>query len=221
MLRVVSLRGLRTRACHDSVPRWRSLPWAFRLSRFRQASQQARGARRWRPPSRSRRPRPPRQCEPSFKYGQIVSFDTPYKRGTVLVVSQTPSLYYVLGNGRAVKYRVATAKNGFEWDGTHKVSQKVEWPDWRPPEQMRQRRPELPAFMAGGPDNPLGARAIYLGSSLYRIHGTNEPSSIGRPASSGCIRMLNQAVTELYCPCESGRYRNRHVRSPAIPLTLA
>jgi lipoprotein-anchoring transpeptidase ErfK/SrfK len=135
---------------------------------------------------------------PGFEFGKVVAYDTTYKRGTVIVVTGTKSLYYVLGKGRAVKYRVATAKDGFEWSGTHKVSRKVEWPDWRPPEQMRQRRPELPAFMEGGPDNPLGARAIYLGSSLYRIHGTNEPSSIGRSASSGCIRMLNEAVTELY-----------------------
>ena len=97
-----------------------------------------------------------------------------------------------------MKYRVATAKEGFEWSGTHKVSRKVEWPDWRPPEQMRQRRPELPAFMEGGPDNPLGARAIYIGGTIYRIHGTNEPSSIGKSASSGCIRMLNEDVSELF-----------------------
>jgi len=137
-------------------------------------------------------------AEKNFKHGKIVSFDSPYKKGTIVIVSQTHSLYYILGNGRAVKYRVATAKDGFEWYGSHKISRKVEWPDWYPPKEMRKRRPELPAHMAGGPDNPLGARAIYLGSSLYRIHGTNEPSSIGRPASSGCIRMLNQAVTELY-----------------------
>jgi lipoprotein-anchoring transpeptidase ErfK/SrfK len=133
-----------------------------------------------------------------------VSFDSPYKKGTIVIVSQTHSLYYILGDGRAVKYRVATAKDGFEWSGTHKVSRKVEWPDWYPPEEMRKRRPELPAHMAGGPDNPLGARAIYLGSSLYRIHGTNEPSSIGRPASSGCIRMLNEAVTELFTRVKVG-----------------
>jgi lipoprotein-anchoring transpeptidase ErfK/SrfK len=139
-----------------------------------------------------------------FKHGKIVSFDSPYKKGTIVIVSQTHNLYYILGGGRAVKYRVATAKDGFEWSGTHKVSRKVEWPDWHPPKEMRKRRPELPAYMAGGPDNPLGARAIYLGSSLYRIHGTNEPSSIGRPASSGCIRMLNEAVTELFTRVKVG-----------------
>ena len=104
----------------------------------------------------------------------------------------------MLGNGKAVKYRVATAKKGFEWSGTNKVSFKTEWPEWRPPVEMLARRPELPAYMAGGPKNPLGARAIYLGDTIYRIHGTNEPSSIGKAASSGCIRMLNEDVSELY-----------------------
>jgi lipoprotein-anchoring transpeptidase ErfK/SrfK len=146
----------------------------------------------------SKKPKSAEADDVGFKVGKIISFDTQYKQGTIIVVTKTNSLYYVLANKRAVKYRVATAKQGFEWSGTHKISQKVEWPEWRPPEEMRKRRPELPAYMAGGPENPLGARAIYLGSSLYRIHGTNEPSSIGRFASSGCIRMLNPAVTELY-----------------------
>ena len=99
---------------------------------------------------------------------------------------------------RAVMYRVATAKKGFEWKGVNKVTAKTQWPDWRPPTQMLQRRPDLPSFMAGGPKNPLGARALYLGSTIYRIHGTNEPKSIGKAASSGCIRMHNEDVTELY-----------------------
>ncbi len=151
-----------------------------------------------------KKPKLAKAAEQKFKFGKIVSFDSPYKKGTIVIVSQTRNLYYILGDGRAVKYKVATAKDGFEWSGTHKVSRKVEWPDWYPPEEMRIRRPELPEYMAGGPDNPLGARAIYLGSSLYRIHGTNEPSSIGRPASSGCIRMLNEAVTELYARVKVG-----------------
>ena len=119
-------------------------------------------------------------------------------------------LYYVLGNGRAVQFRVATAKPGFEWSGTHKVSNKVKWPNWRPPQEMRERRPDLPAYMAGGPKNPLGARALYLGSSIYRIHGTNEPKSIGKAASSGCIRMLNADVEELY----------RHVKVGATVIVI-
>ena len=133
-----------------------------------------------------------------MKRGKIVDFATKKAKGSIIINSKTNELFYVLGYGKAVKYRVATAKKGFEWKGTHKVSRKAQWPDWRPPVEMRQRKPELPVFMAGGPKNPLGARAMYLGSSIYRIHGTNEPKSIGRAASSGCIRMLNADVTELY-----------------------
>lgn len=133
-----------------------------------------------------------------FKRAKIVDFAIQAAPGSIVVNTKEHALYFVLGNGKAAKYRVATAKKGFEWSGSHKVSSKTTWPSWRPPVEMRQRRPELPVFMAGGPDNPLGARAIYLGSSIYRIHGTNEPSSIGKAASSGCIRMLNEDVIELY-----------------------
>jgi lipoprotein-anchoring transpeptidase ErfK/SrfK len=135
---------------------------------------------------------------PGLKRGKIVAFSSSKKAGSIIISSKKNELYYVLGNGQAVKYRVATAKRGFEWRGTHKVSYKTQWPDWRPPTEMRKRRPDLPVFMAGGPENPLGARALYLGASIYRIHGTNEPKSIGKAASSGCIRMLNEDVTELY-----------------------
>jgi lipoprotein-anchoring transpeptidase ErfK/SrfK len=137
-------------------------------------------------------------AQPGFKRGQIVDFATPMASGSIIVNTRQNVLFFVLGNGKAVKYRVASAKKGFEWSGTHKVSSKTQWPDWRPPVEMRQRRPELPAFMEGGPKNPLGARAIYIGGTIYRIHGTNEPSSIGKAASSGCIRMLNEDVSELY-----------------------
>ncbi len=133
-----------------------------------------------------------------FKRGKIVSFASDKKPGSIIIDTHTNHLYYVLGLDRAVMYRIASAKPGFEWQGTNKVSAKTEWPDWRPPVEMQARRPELPAYMAGGPKNPLGARAIYLGSTIYRIHGTNEPSSIGKSASSGCIRMLNDDVSELY-----------------------
>lgn len=137
-------------------------------------------------------------AQAQFKRGKIVAFKSAMTKGSILVNTSEHALYYILGNGKAVKYRVATAKPGFEWSGTHKVSAKQKWPSWRPPTEMRQRRPDLPAFMAGGAENPLGARALYLGSSIYRIHGTNEPKSIGKSASSGCIRMLNADVTELY-----------------------
>jgi lipoprotein-anchoring transpeptidase ErfK/SrfK len=143
-------------------------------------------------------PSAPTETAPEFKRGQIVGFATRQKPGSIVIVTREHALYYILGNGKAVKYRVATAKRGFEWAGTHMVSAKVKWPDWRPPSQMRRRRPELPAYMKGGTENPLGARAIYLGSSIYRIHGTNEPASIGKSASSGCIRMLNADVSELF-----------------------
>ncbi len=136
--------------------------------------------------------------QPSFKRGTVVAYATDKKPGSIVINTKTNQLFYVLGMDRAVMYRVASAKPGFEWKGTNKVSAKSQWPNWRPPVEMQARRPELPAFMAGGPKNPLGARAIYLGSSIYRIHGTNEPKSIGKAASSGCIRMLNEDVSELY-----------------------
>lgn len=139
-----------------------------------------------------------RAAQPQVKRGKIVTFAMEAAPGSIIVNTREHALYLVLGDGRAVKYRVATAKKGFEWSGTHKVASKTTWPDWRPPVEMRQRRPELPEFMAGGPENPLGARAIYIGGTIYRIHGTNEPSSIGKSVSSGCIRMLNEDVSELY-----------------------
>jgi lipoprotein-anchoring transpeptidase ErfK/SrfK len=141
---------------------------------------------------------PQKQADASFKRATIVSYLTDKKTGSIIIDTKTNKLFYVLGMDRAAMYRIASAKPGFEWQGTNKVSAKTQWPDWRPPVAMQARRPELPNFMAGGAKNPLGARAIYLGSTIYRIHGTNEPKSIGRAASSGCIRMLNDDVSELY-----------------------
>ena len=138
------------------------------------------------------------EAQPSFKRGKVVSYGSEKKPGSIIIDTHANQLYYILGMDRAIMYRIASAKPGFEWQGTNKVSAKTQWPDWRPPVEMQARRPELPTFMAGGPKNPLGARAIYLGSTIYRIHGTNEPSSIGKSASSGCIRMLNDDVSELY-----------------------
>jgi lipoprotein-anchoring transpeptidase ErfK/SrfK len=143
-------------------------------------------------------PAPDSAVETGFKRGKIVSYNSQAAAGSIIVNTKENRLYFILGEGKAVMYRVATAKRGFEWKGTHQVSAKAKWPSWRPPASMRARHPELPRFMAGGPENPLGARAMYLGSSIYRIHGTNAPESIGKAASSGCIRMLNQDVTELY-----------------------
>ena len=136
--------------------------------------------------------------QPQFKRARIVAYAAKAVPGSIIVNTREHALYFIIGNGKAAKYRVATAKPGFEWSGTHQVESKTTWPEWRPPVEMRQRRPELPTYMAGGPQNPLGARAIYIGGTIYRIHGTNEPKSIGKSASSGCIRMLNEDVSELY-----------------------
>jgi lipoprotein-anchoring transpeptidase ErfK/SrfK len=129
---------------------------------------------------------------------QVVQYPTSERSGTIVIDTGAHFLYFVLGDGRALRYGIGVAKSGFEWSGTHQVSRKAEWPSWTPPAEMLQRRPELPRFMEGGPNNPLGARALYLGSTLYRIHGTTEPWSIGQNVSSGCIRMTNADVIDLY-----------------------
>jgi lipoprotein-anchoring transpeptidase ErfK/SrfK len=127
-----------------------------------------------------------------------VNYTGNQKPGTIIISTGQRRLYLVLGNGQALSYGIGVGKEGFAWSGVTQVSAKREWPDWTPPEQMLQRRPDLPRHMAGGIDNPLGARAMYLGSSLYRIHGSNEPDSIGRATSSGCIRLTNEDVIDLY-----------------------
>jgi lipoprotein-anchoring transpeptidase ErfK/SrfK len=127
-----------------------------------------------------------------------VNYTGNQKPGTIIISTGQRRLYLVLGNGQALSYGIGVGKEGFAWSGVTQVSAKREWPDWTPPDQMLQRRPDLPRHMAGGIDNPLGARAMYLGSSLYRIHGSNEPDSIGRATSSGCIRLTNEDVIDLY-----------------------
>ncbi len=129
---------------------------------------------------------------------QVVPYATSERSGTLIVDTQAHFLYLVLGDGRALRYGIGVARSGFEWSGTHRVTRKAEWPGWTPPAEMRKRQPNLPTHMEGGPNNPLGARALYLGSTLYRIHGTNEPWSIGQNVSSGCIRMTNDDVIDLY-----------------------
>jgi lipoprotein-anchoring transpeptidase ErfK/SrfK len=129
---------------------------------------------------------------------QVVPYTGPQKPGTIVIDTPAKFLYLVQPGGRAIRYGIGVGRPGFEWAGMKTVSMKREWPDWRPPAEMLKRRPDLPRHMEGGPDNPLGARALYLGSSLYRIHGTNEPHTIGRAVSSGCIRMLNEDVVDLY-----------------------
>ena len=129
---------------------------------------------------------------------EVVNYSGRYGAGTILIDTSERRLYYILGNGQAIRYGVGVGRPGFEWSGTKTVTMKREGPDWRPPAQMLKRRPDLPRYMAGGPDNPLGARAMYLGGSLYRIHGSNEPETIGQAVSSGCIRMTNEDVVDLY-----------------------
>jgi len=129
---------------------------------------------------------------------QVVPYQTEQSVGTIVVNTGEKFLYLVLGKGKALRYGIGTAKDGFEWSGTHKITRKAEWPGWTPPAEMKKRRPDLPDFMPGGPKNPLGARALYIGSTLYRIHGTNEPWTIGGDVSSGCIRMVNDDVVDLY-----------------------
>ncbi len=129
---------------------------------------------------------------------QIVNVTTPYDPGTVIVDTDRKFLYLVQENGTAIRYGVGVGRAGFEWTGTERVTRKAEWPGWTPPAEMRRREPNLPAFMPGGPENPLGARALYLGSTLYRLHGTANPATIGRNISSGCIRLRNQDIVDLY-----------------------
>ena len=129
---------------------------------------------------------------------EIVSFSGSYRPGTIVINTSERRLYFVLPDGKAVRYGVGVGRPGFEWAGSQSITRKAEWPSWTPPSQMLKRRPDLPRFMPGGPENPLGARAMYLGSTLYRIHGSNEPETIGQAVSSGCIRMLNEDVIDLY-----------------------
>lgn len=129
---------------------------------------------------------------------QVVDHPTSEAPGTVIVDTPNTYLYFVLGGGKAIRYGIGVGRDGFTWSGTKTIERKTEWPDWYPPADMLQRQPYLPRFMAGGPSNPLGARAMYLSGSVYRIHGTNKPSSIGTRVSSGCIRMLNADVIDLY-----------------------
>ena len=129
---------------------------------------------------------------------ETVAYFGPYGPGTIVISTSERRLYLVLPGGQALKYGVGVGRPGFEWSGVSRIVNKREWPDWTPPAQMLRRRPDLPRHMAGGIDNPLGARAMYIGGTLYRIHGSNEPDTIGQAVSSGCIRMTNDDVTDLY-----------------------
>ncbi len=137
------------------------------------------------------------QIDPRFQR-QEVAYNGTEKPGTVVIDTPNHFLYLVEADGRAMRYGIGVGRPGFTWSGVHSVSAKKEWPDWVPPDEMLKRQPYLPHFVAGGPGNPLGARALYLGSTMYRIHGSNEPWTIGKNVSSGCIRMRNADVIDLY-----------------------
>jgi lipoprotein-anchoring transpeptidase ErfK/SrfK len=140
---------------------------------------------------------PPKELPPRFRR-TLVDYRTKEPSGTIIIDTANTYLYLVLGNGKALRYGIGVGREGFTWAGTEKVSRMAAWPDWRPPEEMIDRQPYLPRFMAGGPGNPLGARALYLGKTVYRIHGTNQPSTIGTFVSSGCIRLTNRDIMDLY-----------------------
>ena len=151
----------------------------------------------------------PQEAAPSEDEGRVAEMPARWKRqtisyatreapGTIIIDTPNRYLYYVLGGGQAIRYGIGVGRDGFTWSGVQSVTKKAEWPDWTPPPEMIARQPYLPRYMAGGPGNPLGARAMYLGGTIYRIHGTNAPQSIGTHVSSGCIRLTNEDVSDLY-----------------------
>jgi lipoprotein-anchoring transpeptidase ErfK/SrfK len=157
---------------------------------------------------------------------QIVAYTGSEAAGTIIIDTPNTFLYFVLGNGRAVRYGIGVGRDGFRWSGVQTITKKAEWPDWTPPAEMIARQPYLPRFMAGGPTNPLGARAMYLGGTVYRIHGTNAPSTIGQRVSSGCIRLTNEDVSDLYSRVTVGTKvivinGDHRATAPERPLTSA
>jgi lipoprotein-anchoring transpeptidase ErfK/SrfK len=146
---------------------------------------------------------PVKSMPPQFRR-TIVDYWSKEPGGTIIIDTPHTYLYLVLGKGKAMRYGIGVGREGFTWSGAEKVTRMAEWPDWHPPEEMIERQPYLPRFMAGGEGNPLGARALYLGQTLYRIHGTNQPSTIGTSVSSGCIRLTNEDITDLYSRVQVG-----------------
>ncbi len=145
----------------------------------------------------------PKKLSPELQR-QLVDFQTKEPAGTIIIDTSHTFLYLTLGGGKALRYGIGVGREGFTWSGTERISRMKEWPDWFPPAEMIERQPYLPRMMAGGPGNPLGARALYLGNTLYRIHGTNQPSTIGQFVSSGCIRLLNEDIEDLYSRVQVG-----------------
>jgi len=160
---------------------------------------------------------PRREIPPQLRR-QLVDYVTSEPAGTVIIDTPHTYLYLVLGNGKAMRYGIGVGREGFTWSGTERISRMTEWPDWHPPKEMIERQPYLPRFMAGGDGNPLGARALYLGNTLYRIHGTNQPSTIGHFVSSGCIRLSNEDIEDLYNRVNLG---SRVVVLPGSPPAAA
>jgi lipoprotein-anchoring transpeptidase ErfK/SrfK len=160
---------------------------------------------------------PAREMPPQLRR-QMVDYATAQPAGTVIIDTPHTYLYLVLGGGKALRYGIGVGREGFTWSGTERVSRMTEWPDWHPPKEMIERQPYLPRFMAGGESNPLGARALYLGNTLYRIHGTNQPSTIGHFVSSGCIRLTNEDIEDLYSRVNLG---SRVVVLPGSPPATA
>jgi lipoprotein-anchoring transpeptidase ErfK/SrfK len=156
---------------------------------------------------------------------QVVDYPANFAAGTVIVDTANTYLYYVLGGGKAIRYGIGVGREGFTWSGAQSVTRKAEWPDWTPPQEMIERQPYLARWMAGGEGNPLGARAIYLGDTIYRIHGTNMPATIGQKVSSGCIRMLNADVIDLYSRVDIGTkiivLPNSNIHATAAPVVPA
>jgi lipoprotein-anchoring transpeptidase ErfK/SrfK len=152
---------------------------------------------------------------------QVVAYDSREAPGTIIIDTPNTALYYVLGNGRAIRYGIGVGREGFTWGGVQNITRKQEWPDWHPPADMLARQPYLPRFMAGGPGNPLGARAMYLGNTMYRIHGTNAPETIGQRVSSGCIRLTNEDIIDLFNRTSVGAkvvvIADSYYRSAAVP----
>ena len=146
---------------------------------------------------------PPKELTPQFRR-TLVDYRTAEPIGTIIIDTSNTYLYLVLENGKAIRYGIGVGREGFTWAGSERISKMAEWPDWHPPTEMIEREPYLPRFMAGGEGNPLGARALYLGKSLYRIHGTNQPSTIGTFVSSGCIRLINRDIMDLYARVQVG-----------------
>ena len=160
---------------------------------------------------------PKKELPPQFRR-TLVDYYTKEPPGTIIIDTPNTYLYLVLGNGKALRYGVGVGREGFTWSGVQQVTRVAEWPDWNPPEEMIVRQPYLPRFMAGGETNPLGARALYLGNTVYRIHGTNQPSTIGTFVSSGCIRLTNEDVMDLYSRVKVG---TRVVVLPGRPPATA